>query len=242
MIRLAKVSRVYRSLPGRSVRALTDLSLDVPAGTILGLIGPNGAGKSTLLRLLLGYLRPTSGTITISDRSPRNYVQGKGIGYVPENVAIPPRWTVEGALRACAMLGNAGSDAQLRIDGALERLGLDSLRRRRVGSLSKGDLQRVAIAQAVLCDRDLLILDEPTDGLDPIWAAELRSIITEWHSASVGRTAIIASHDLAQIERIAHRVVVLRSGRVIADRPWTRGSPPLEELFLGLMSQPEAPA
>ena len=109
-------------------------------------------------------------------------MEREGIAYVPERVAIPPQWTVRGALVAYAMLGDLGDDAPERVEAALRRLGLEELADRRVGRLSKGNVQRLAIAQALLGDRELMVLDEPTDGLDPVWIAELRD--ASWPSGA----------------------------------------------------------
>ena len=245
MIRLAEVSHEYRSLwgPGRSVRALDAVSLAIAPGEAVGVIGLNGAGKTTLLRLLLGYLRPTSGTVVVADVAPRRYVEAHGIGYVPERVAIPGHWTVEGALQAYALLGNAGQDGPERVEGALGLFGLEGLRARRVAALSKGNLQRLAIAQALLHDRELLVLDEPTDALDPVWIAELRAILQRWRAADPRRTLLIASHNLPQVERVASRVVVLHEGRVRADLALGDGgeNESLEDIFLRMVRrEPEA--
>jgi ABC-2 type transport system ATP-binding protein len=239
MIRLAEVSHEYGSLwrPDRPIRALDAISLEIAPGEAVGLIGLNGAGKTTLLRLLLGYLRPTSGTISIADDPPRRYVADRGIGYVPERVAIPGHWTVEGALQAYALLGNVGEDGPERVETALGLLGLEELRDRRVARLSKGNLQRLAIAQALLHERELLVLDEPTDALDPVWIAELRAILDRWRAADPRRTLLIASHNLPQVERIARRVIVLHEGRVRAD--FALGEPgsseALEDIFLRMV-------
>jgi ABC-type multidrug transport system ATPase subunit len=241
MIHIAEISHTYRSLWRRAapVRALDALSLEIAAGSAVGLIGVNGAGKTTLLRLLLGYLRPSAGVVTIANLPPRAYVERHGIGYVPERVAIPRRWTVEGALQAYALLGNVSEDGPGRVEAALRRLGLEEIRERRVGALSKGNLQRVAIAQAMLCDRTVLVLDEPTDGLDPVWIAEMREILADWRAADPRRVLIVASHDLPMIERIASRAVVLHDGRAIADLDLASGPsrPPLEESFLRLVRE-----
>lgn len=241
MIRIAEISHTYRSLWRRTapVRALDALSIEIAPGSAVGLIGVNGAGKTTLLRVLLGYLRPSAGTATIGDLPPRVYVERHGIGYVPERVSIPRRWTVESALQAYALLGNVAEDGRPRVEVALRRLGLEEIRGRMVGALSRGNLQRLAIAQALLCERTVLILDEPTDGLDPVWIAELREILTEWRAADPRRVLIVASHDLAMLERIATRAVVLHDGRAIADLDLASATPrpPLEDTFLRLVRE-----
>lgn len=217
MIELTEVHKEYRTpghLTGRRVQALRGVTLEARAGEALGLIGLNGAGKSTLLRILLGYVRPTAGTARIAGAEPRAYAESAGIAYVPERVAVPPAWTVRRALTAYAMLADLGSDAEERVERAIARLGLRPLAERRVGALSKGNVQRVGIAQAIVADRALMVLDEPTDGLDPLWVAELREIVGEWRAADPTRTLVIASHNLAEVERLAERVLVLHDGTV----------------------------
>ncbi|HEV2147318.1 MAG TPA: ABC transporter ATP-binding protein [Longimicrobiaceae bacterium] len=220
MIRLEDVVKEYSAPPWRAasgrVRALDGVSLEVPPGTALGIIGPNGAGKSTLIRLLLGFLRPTSGEVGVGGIPAREYVERHGIGYVPESVAIPRRWTVRGALGAFAALGEVPAAGE-RIDGVLDALGLEGLAGRRVGALSKGNLQKLAIAQALLGPRKLLLLDEPLNGLDPVWVARLRDILTAWRAEDPERTLLVVSHNLREVERAADRVAVLAGGRIRAE-------------------------
>jgi ABC-2 type transport system ATP-binding protein len=235
MIQLTGVVKEYGGPFRRRVRALDGVTLRVEPGTALGVIGLNGAGKSTLLRLLLGYVRPTQGEATIGGVPPRSYAEREGIGYVPERVAIPARWTVRGALQAYAMLGAPGDDAWQRVDTALERLGLRELAGRRVGELSKGNLQRLALAQAFLAERRVLVLDEPTDGLDPEWIARLREILALWRAADPQRVVVCASHNLPEVERLSDRVVVLHEGTVREELDLRAGPHPggtLEERFL----------
>jgi ABC-2 type transport system ATP-binding protein len=217
MIELEEVRKEYGGWTararGRVVQALGGISLHVAPGTALGIVGPNGAGKSTLIRLLLGYLEPSQGTLRVAGLDPRAYVAAHGVAYVPETVAIPPSWTVEHALRFYAALGDI-DDAADEIERVLGRVGLAETRDRRIAALSKGMLQRVALAQALLGSRTLMVLDEPTTGLDPEWIAELRAIVAEWREADAARVVLIASHDLDELERTADRVAVLESGRL----------------------------
>lgn len=215
MIHLDDVAKEYGGwrarLRGRVVPALAGVSLNVPPGTVLGIVGPNGAGKSTLIRILLGYLHPSRGTVTVNGVAPRAYAQRHGVAYVPETPAIPPGWTVEYAMRVYSSLAEL-DDPGPSVEAALERVGLNDVRQRRVGALSKGMRQRLAIAQALLGDRAVMVLDEPTNGLDPEWVAELRAIVTEWRGARGDRVALVASHDLSELERMADRVAVLENG------------------------------
>jgi ABC-2 type transport system ATP-binding protein len=243
MIELKEIVKDYRGwlpgLRGKPVRALDGVSLRVPAGTALGIIGLNGAGKSTLLRLLLGYLRPTSGHVRIGEWEPRRYAERSGVSYVPERVAIVPDRTVRVAMEAYALLGDAGPDLAERVDRALDRLGLRELEERKVGTLSKGNLQRVAIAQTLLAERKLMVLDEPTDGLDPVWIAELRKIVADWRAADPDRVLIVASHNLPEMERLTERVLVLHEGRVREEIDLRAPRPAkqtLEDRFLHLVA------
>jgi ABC-2 type transport system ATP-binding protein len=193
------------------VVALHDVSLEIPAGSAVGVVGPNGAGKSTLFALLLGFLRPSAGTISIAGLPPRDYTRKHGAGYLPERFSLPPDWSVRDALSALAGLDRV-SNPDDRSREALARLGLEEHADKAVSALSRGLLQRLGIAQAVLAERQLMVLDEPTEGLDPIWRLRLRELITELRREQ--RTLFIASHDLAEIERLVDRVIVLDGGSI----------------------------
>jgi ABC-2 type transport system ATP-binding protein len=218
------------------IRALDGVSLTVESGSAVGIVGLNGAGKSTLIRILLGYTRPTSGSVTIDGREPRHYVESHGIAYVPERATLPGGWKVRHALATCAMLGEVPGDTEDAVDRAIARLGLTPLAERPVGELSKGNVQRVAIAQALLADRKVMVLDEPGDGLDPVWIAELRAIVEEWRAADPTRTVIIASHTLPEVERIADTILLLHRGRIEADLSRRNGRT-LEESFLARIAE-----
>lgn len=217
MIRLEKVVKEYGGplarLRGERVRALDGVTLHVPPGTAVGLVGPNGAGKSTLIRLLLGFMAPTRGGVQVGGMLPRDFAERRGVAYVPDRVAIPPAWTVRRAMEAFAALGEVDTPAE-RIERALRRLGLAEIAGRRVAALSKGNLQRLAIAQAMLGDRKLMVMDEGTDGLDPEWVARVREMLAEWRRADPERVLVFASHDLDEVERVADQVVILSQGKV----------------------------
>ncbi len=246
MIQLTDVTKEYAGalggVLGGRVRALEGVTLAIPPGTALGIVGPNGAGKSTLLRLLLGYLRPTAGEVTIAGMAPRTYAERHGIGYVPENIAIPPRWTVRWALRAYAALGEVSGDWNARIKGQMRLLGIEPLAERRVSALSKGNLQRLGIAQALLAPRKLLILDEPTDGIDPEWTARVREILAGWRTEDAERVLLFASHNLDEVERIADRVAVLGEGRLREIIELRAPSPTFPPYRLEVACEPEAAA
>ncbi len=214
MIALQGVSKTYRGWGRRNpVHALDGLTLAVERGEIFGIAGPNGAGKSTMLSILLGYIRPTAGTALIDGRPPRAYAESAGISYLTELVSIPPYWRLESALERFATLeGLSGSERRVRVSEAIDQMGLDEHRRKQVRHLSKGNLQRLGVAQALLGERDLVILDEPTHGLDPVWMLRFRAIVARLRRPS--RTILIASHNLDELERITDRVAILGQGKL----------------------------
>lgn len=229
MIELRDVAKHYRTPLGRTIRAVEGLSLRIGPGEVVGLAGPNGAGKSTLLNLLLGYLRPTSGWVAIDGLPPRDWIEANGIGYVSELIAIPPAWTVDAALVRYALLaGIPDGELRTRVEASVARLGLETHRRKRVRHLSKGTAQRLGIAQALLRDERVLIFDEPTHGLDPLWVQRFREIVRELRAPE--RAILIASHDLDELERVADRVAIIDGGRLrrvvaLGDAPNGSGAP-----------------
>jgi ABC-type multidrug transport system ATPase subunit len=213
MIELEGIGKTYRSLTGREVRAVDQLTLRVVPGEVLGVAGPNGAGKSTLISLLLGYLRPTEGVVRIAGMEPRAYVERYGVGYLSELVDVPGRWSVHEALTRYAVLaGVADGELALRVDEVVERLGLDEHRAKQVRHLSKGNRQRLGLAQALLRGESIFILDEPTHGLDPLWTARFREIVASLRHPA--RVVIIASHNLEELERLCDRVAIMDRGQL----------------------------
>jgi ABC-2 type transport system ATP-binding protein len=211
MIEIDALGKTYGRGP-RAVRALADVSLSMEPG-VWAVAGPNGAGKTTLLGLVLGFLHPTAGAVRIDGETPRRYMRRRGAAYLPERFRLPPEWPVRGALRALARAdGQPAGDAAARADAALERMGLADYADRAVGTLSRGLNQRVGLAQTLLAERDLVVLDEPTEGLDPLWRVRFRELVAELRDA--GRTVLLASHELGEVERLADRVVLLADGRV----------------------------
>ncbi len=195
------------------LRAVHDLSLAVEAGEILGFLGPNGAGKTTTVRTLMGFLRPTAGSCHVLGAWPGNDVGvRRRIGYLPGDVRVDP------GMRASQLFawfaGLRGVSTQ-RADELSERLGLDPSRP--FDTLSKGNRQKVGLVQAFLHDPEVIVLDEPSTGLDPVVQRELLAMIRE--SAARGAAVLFSSHVLPEVERIADRVAVLRTGRLVALAP-----------------------
>ncbi len=213
MIAFDHVGKRYRSFTGREVRALDDLTLELQAGEVFGLAGPNGAGKTTLIALLLGFLGPSEGTVRIAGLEPRRFIEQHGVGYLSELVNIPPAWRAEEALRRYALLaGVPRAQLRARVDEAIDRLGLTEHRGKRVKQLSKGNLQRLGLAQALLCEEKGVVLDEPTHGLDPVWTQRFRDVVSALRRED--RVILIASHNLDELARLADRVGILDHGRL----------------------------
>jgi ABC-2 type transport system ATP-binding protein len=213
VIEFRNVGKTYRSLLGNSVKAVEEFSLQVNDGEILGIAGPNGAGKTTLIAMMLGYLRPTTGTVEINGMPARAYVERNGIGYLSELIAINPKWRAESALvRYATLAGIPSHQIRPRVKDAIDRLGLEEHRHKKVKALSKGNLQRVGLAQALLRDEQILVLDEPTHGLDPVWTQKFREIVSGLKRPD--RTILIASHNLDELQRLADRVAIIDNGRL----------------------------
>jgi ABC-2 type transport system ATP-binding protein len=213
VIEFKNVGKIYKSLLGNSVKAVEEFSLVVSDGEILGIAGPNGAGKTTLIAMMLGYLRPTSGSVEINGMPARHYVEHNGIGYLSELVAIPAKWRAENALvRYATLAGISDADIPKRVGHVIELLGLEEHRDKKIKALSKGNLQRLGLAQALLRDEKILVLDEPTHGLDPVWTQRFRDIVENLRRPD--RTMLIASHNLDELQRLADRVAIIDRGRL----------------------------
>ncbi len=202
MIVFDHVGKRYRSWRGRDVLALEEFSVEIGAGEVFGIAGPNGAGKSTLISLLLGFLGPSTGALHIQGLAPRRYVERHGVGYLSELVNIPPAWRVTSVLRRYGLLaGVAAPRLDERVEWALDSLGLQEHSGTRVRQLSKGNLQRLGLAQALLGDTRMIVLDEPTHGLDPLWTQRFRDIVDRLRRPD--RAILIASHNLERLSGCA---------------------------------------
>ncbi len=197
------------------VTAVSDLNLDLPRGGVIGLVGPNGSGKSTVIRMLLGLIRPTSGTAEVLDGTiadPSGYVAR--VGALIENPAFIPTLSARSNLRSLARLRGLPND---RVDHVLDIVGLKGREKDAVKTFSLGMKQRLGIAAALLPDPELLILDEPTNGLDPAGIVEIRALLRRL--ASEDRTVIVSSHLLAEIEAACDYIVVIRFGELMFSGP-----------------------
>jgi ABC-2 type transport system ATP-binding protein len=195
--------------------AVDGVSFEVASGEVLGLLGPNGSGKTTILRMLTGYVRPSSGTARVAgfDVVQEGLEARRYIGYVPEDVPLYTHMRVDEFLAFMGRLkGLAGGLLHDSIAAVCKQLELSQVQRTAIGRLSRGYRQRVAIAQALLNNPPLLILDEPTNGLDPQQIIAMRQLIRTLAST---HTIVITSHILSEIEKVAHRVVILLNGRLL---------------------------
>jgi ABC-2 type transport system ATP-binding protein len=199
----------------RPHRALDGLSFEIPAGGVFGLLGPNGAGKSTTLKLLVDLLRPTSGLAQLLGLPPGDVRARQRLGFLPENPSFYDQLTAEELLYYFAgLFGYAPAERRSRAARALDRVGLMDDRRRPMRQYSKGMVQRVGIAQAIVNDPELVILDEPMSGLDPIGRHEVRELILQLRDE--GRTVLFSSHILSDAELLCSRVGILAKGRLVA--------------------------
>lgn len=214
MIRFESASKRYTSLlRRRRVDALSNFSLEMQRGEVVGIAGPNGAGKSTLISLMMGFLTPSSGSVTIDGHSPRQYVEREGIGYLTELVNLPSQWKVPATLQRMASLsGVPAAERKAAVDATISRLGLGEHSAKSVKQLSKGNLQRLGLGQALLGDFDIVVLDEPTHGLDPLWTQRFRDVVAELRRPD--RLVVIASHNLDELELLADRVAILNNGQL----------------------------
>jgi ABC-type multidrug transport system ATPase subunit len=214
MIELKEVAKRFRIAPGPGrkagvIDALTGVNARIDAGEVVAIVGPNGAGKSTLFAVLLGFLEPSAGDLSIEGQEPRAYVRARGAGYLPERFRLPAEWRVRHALRAFADLERA---SRARADDMIDAFGLKDDADKTIGSLSHGMVQRVGLAQALLAERALIVLDEPTEGLDAFWRVRFRDVFTQLRARQT--TVLIASHDLAELERLADRAILIQNGSV----------------------------
>jgi len=197
--------------------AIQDVTFSVPRGQVLGFLGPNGAGKSTTMRILTGYIGATSGSASVDgfDVFRQSLEVRRRVGYLPETTPLYNEMRVEAFLDLmCKLRGIAPSKRRARVDEAIESCGLDERRADVIGRLSRGLRQRVGLAQAIVPEPDVLILDEPTAGLDPGQTRETRELIKQ-----LGRshTVVLSSHILSEVEATCERVLIINQGQIVAD-------------------------
>ncbi len=215
VIRVSGLAKTYTGLFGKKVfPALRGVDLVVPRGAAFGLIGQNGAGKTTFIKSLLGIVRPTEGSVEVLGGDPEDPRVRARIGYLPERLHLPDAW------RPAEFIASVSRLKRVRMGGAdttalLARVGLEAAAGRKIGGFSKGMRQRLGLAAALIGKPELLILDEPTDGIDPLGRVEIRRILAD--ELSRGATLFLNSHLLAETERICSRIGILDAGKLIRE-------------------------
>ncbi len=217
-----------------SQKAIDSLSFELRPGEIVGFLGPNGAGKSTTMKLLTGYLKPTEGRAVVNGHDLANSAMQarRAIGYLPEhNPLYLDMYVREFLIFVGKLYGMGGRALKTRVDEMVQLCGLSVEQHKKIGQLSKGYRQRVGLAQALLHDPAVLILDEPTTGLDPNQLTEIRSLI---RTAGSNKTVLFSTHIMQEVEALCDRVIIISKGRIVADSPLAtlrqRGES-LEEIF-----------
>jgi ABC-2 type transport system ATP-binding protein len=197
-------------------KALDDVSFSVETGKIVGFLGPNGAGKSTMMKIITGFIPPSSGSVKVNDIEvgTENLEVRKQIGYLPENNPLYPEMYVREYLGFVASIYNTGIPKKKLIDNIIETTGLAPEQKKKIGSLSKGYRQRVGLAQALIHNPGVLILDEATSGLDPNQIVEIRNLIRE---AGREKTVLLSTHIMQEVEAICDRVIIIDKGIIVAD-------------------------
>ncbi len=215
VIEAINLTKIYKPFwKGGEVKALSDFSIEVPKGTIFGLLGPNGAGKTTFIKILLGIAFPTSGSAKILNEDISNYKIKNKIGYLPENHKYPNYLTGEQVLKFFAELsGYENENLSQKIDEMLDVVKMKRWKKTKVKNYSKGMMQRLGLAQALLYDPELIFLDEPTDGVDPIGRKEMRDVLSNLKNE--GKTIFLNSHILSEVEMITDSVAILNKGKLL---------------------------
>src|ERR1700736_1031947 len=200
----------------QSIVAVRDLNLRVEAGEVYGLLGPNGSGKSTTLKIILGLISPTRGRTEIFGRNSSLVESREAVGFLPENPYLYKCLTGTETLRFFGRLcGLGGAQLKNRVGELLELVGLTNARYRRLGTYSKGMLQRIGLAQALINEPKLVVLDEPTAGVDPAGSREIRNLIVDLKGRGI--TVLLSSHLLAQVQEICDRVGILANGALVRE-------------------------
>ena len=214
VIEIQELTKVYKSGMKRGdVIALDGVSLDIEQGEIFGLLGPNGAGKTTLFKSTLGIISITSGSVLLNGLPPSNPESRAKVGYLPENHRFPLHLTGMGLLDFTGrMYGLEQGEIDKKADELLDLVGMSKWQNYRIAKYSKGMAQRIGLAQALISDPDVLFLDEPTDGVDPVGKIEIREILIKVRNQ--GKTIILNSHLLSEVESAADRVAILQKGKV----------------------------
>lgn len=216
-VRIENLTKIFPvPLRRQRVTAVRDLSFEVRPGEVYGLLGPNGSGKSTTLKILLGLVTPNKGRAMIFGQDSRDYHSRRDVGFLPENPYFYKFLTAAETLRFYGKVcGMGGTILNKRIDELIHLVGLEDARDRRIGGFSKGMLQRIGLAQALIQDPRLVVLDEPTAGVDPAGSHQIRDLILDLKKR--GKTVLLTSHLLEQVQEICDRVGIMARGEMIRE-------------------------
>jgi ABC-2 type transport system ATP-binding protein len=252
VISICHIAKTYKQhLFQAASRALEDLSLEVDSGEIFGIIGPNGAGKSTALKILLGFIPPDSGAVSIRGRNPQDPKSHAGLGYLPENPCLYDQLTITEHLYFAGQIsGYSAVQTRERTHELLAKVDLSHVARMPIRRFSKGMTQRAALAYALFSEPELLILDEPMSGLDPLGRQMVVDILREYNAK--GHTVLFCSHILTDVERICNRIGIMNKGRLatvieanqlssLATGGHLGDKTPLEALFLSTINNAPHP-
>ncbi|MGB9665288.1 MAG: ABC transporter ATP-binding protein [Ignavibacteria bacterium] len=214
-ISIKDLVKIYNPFSKKAVKALDNINLEIDEGKIFAFLGPNGAGKSTLFKIILGLINFTSGEVKLFGQDIREKNLDFKIGYLPEAFGANENFTAISFLKFFAEISGVTSDKlNKKVEETLEWVGLDSVRNQKIKTFSKGMLQRLLFAQAIIHQPELLLLDEPTDGLDPIGKKDFRKLLLKLKED--GTTIILNSHLLSEVELLADDVAILNKGKIVA--------------------------
>ncbi len=236
-VSFAGVEKTYKRaglLGAKYTTAVQDLSFELPGGEVAGLLGLNGAGKTTIMKLLTGLLFPNAGKVRVFGLPPSGQDAKRRVGFLPELPYFPPQVKPADALAYYGRLsGLAGAELAQAVRGAMERTGLEPHAGKRVAEFSKGMLQRLGLAQALLHRPDLLVLDEPVSGLDPLAIHDIRGLLASLNAE--GRTVFLSSHSISEVEKLCSRVLIMVRGRLartVKRAEWEAAPGGLEAIFV----------
>ncbi len=215
VIEVTELTKIYDTgLRKGNVVALDRVNLQINHGEIFGLLGPNGAGKTTLFKILLGIVKATSGQASVNGMPPEDPESRARVGYLPENHRFPHHLTGLGLLRTTGRLYNlSAGDIDANAGKLLPLVGMEKWANTKIRKYSKGMTQRIGLAQALIADPEIIMLDEPTDGIDPVGKVEIREVLLRLKAA--GKTVIVNSHLLSEVEQAADRVAIMSHGQIV---------------------------
>ncbi|MDD5528463.1 MAG: ABC transporter ATP-binding protein [bacterium] len=235
IIKVEGLSKSYSKFGKKKALAVDNVSFEVDKGEVFGFLGPNGAGKTTTLLLMLGFLKPDTGTIKLFGKENDDMGIRAKIGYVPENPAFHKFLTGKELLNFHAELYGIKEQKEKIVSEMLKKIGLEEAKGKKVSTYSRGMLQRLSMGQALLNNPDLLFLDEPTLGLDPIGIVDIRNIILEMREQ--GKTIFLNSHQLSEVEKVCTRVVFMKQAKIIETYKTSELTESLEDLFIRIIGK-----